>query len=136
MPNYYAVPEEILNELKECQEYLADCDPGEADKLARILSEIQQYALKNDVEEQIVLHNRGNNSHRFRDNPEELRFAVAWDAENGGQAEAIIRALLGSDSYGCSVSDEERIAAASAIQWLGSPVGQSFLEKLGYTRTR
>ena len=82
------------------------------------------------------MKNFGLHVHRFRDNPEEKRFAEAWEEVNvHGQ---MINHLLDRRTvYQGSppvASDIERTTAATVIQWLGSPVGQHWLRELGYER--
>lgn len=74
---------------------------------------------------------RGIHAHRYSENPEELRFAKAWDEAD------LLKYLLG-DGDGVKrveVSERDETVAATVIQWLGSSVGESFLEELGYKRT-
>lgn len=78
----------------------------------------------------------GFHTHRFADNPEERRFAEAWERMNG-QSSAVTTFLLRGDDvegYVEGASDRERAIVATVIQWLGSPVGQGFLRDLGYER--
>lgn len=80
----------------------------------------------------ILKKNRGLHSNRYSREPEEKRFAEAWDAKNRGVVRTL-NYLLSSDSQrAIEPSDRERVLAATVIQWLGSSVGQSFLEDLGY----
>ena len=77
---------------------------------------------------------KGRHTHRFEDNPEEQRFAEAWAKHNGdGQTLAWLldeRPMQTGRPFTRDVREE--VVAATVIQWLGSPVGQSFLEGLGY----
>ena len=66
------------------------------------------------------------------DNPLEARFAREWAKRN--EAGALISFLL--DPTG-SVrpplpSERDQVVAATVIQWLGSHVGQMFLQDLGF----
>lgn len=72
----------------------------------------------------------GLHTHRFRDNPEEERFAKAWADLGDRHLDCL---LDGADVYQ-PATDRERVVAATVIQWLGSPVGQGFLRDLGYVR--
>ncbi len=68
--------------------------------------------------------------HRYKNNPEERRFALAW-------AETSHLKYLLSTHYNnrpIDPSGRDQVVAATVIQWLGSPVGQDFLESLGYTK--
>ncbi len=71
---------------------------------------------------------KGLHAHRFRNNPEEKRFSDAWDEMN------VLCYLLGDGARKVPVEPREEQVAATVIQWLGSPVGQSFLEQLGYKK--
>ena len=78
---------------------------------------------------------RGRAPYRFANNPEERRFALAWSKLNNPESGSQPLAW----SYGDGLrpvepSDEACMAAATVIQWLGSPVGQCFLRDLGYEK--
>lgn len=73
-----------------------------------------------------------NRKYRFSKNPEEKRFATAWDRED------CLRYLLADPSPHAPIPEptkREIEVAAVVIQWLGSPVGQCFLRDLGYTKS-
>lgn len=70
------------------------------------------------------MKNEGLHTHRFQDNPEELSFAWAW--------EGVHKASTPEDHVIDVTNDSERQLAATIIQWLGSPVGQTFLSDIGY----
>ena len=77
----------------------------------------------------------GLHTHRFPSNPEEERFAEAWNKEN---EEGLLLDYLLDTHHGRQVaarSAQEHICAATVIQWLGSPVGGYFLESLGYKKS-
>lgn len=79
----------------------------------------------------------GLHTHRFRDNPEERRFAEAWQAMNAG---AMLDWLLTppasqpGDGLPWIAGARAEEVAATVIQWLGSPVGQGFLRDMGYEK--
>ena len=75
---------------------------------------------------------KGLNLHRFKDNPEERRFAEAWDAQQQGRTLAYLLSIQQHSPP--DPTDREHEVAATVVQWLGSPVGQSFLRELGYER--
>ena len=83
---------------------------------------------------------KGLSVHRLRDNPEEKRFAEAWAAWNRGGpgGRTTLAYLLDSRQEHTGHPPEpdvrDQIVAATVVQWLGSPVGQDFLEALGYKR--
>jgi hypothetical protein len=79
---------------------------------------------------------KGVSTHRFRDNPEELRFAQAWDDQNkyGHHLAHLLDTRSVHTGEPPPVSERDEVVAATVIQWLGSPVGQAFLRDLGYVR--
>lgn len=79
---------------------------------------------------------RGLHPHRFKDNPEERRFADAW-ASTCTLGSTLDYLLWEGDQHGRppEASDRDHAVAATVIQWLGSPVGQRWLEELGYRRS-
>lgn len=78
---------------------------------------------------------QGLHPYRFTDNPEEKRFAEAWAAENGpARRTSLLSHLLGDGVRQATPSMRDERVAATVIQWLGSPVGQSWLRELGYER--
>jgi hypothetical protein len=84
------------------------------------------------------LLNAGRSTHRFKDNPEEKRFAAAWDDINKAPTSPGTRTLdylISDDGVIAKVpSKVERELAATVVQWLGSECGQFFLSELGYHR--
>lgn len=86
------------------------------------------------------LYNEGFSSFRFKDNPEERRFAEAWEDINrrsgimGSRTLACLLATPEDRGTPLEPTQRERRIAATLIQWLGSPVGQFFLEGLGYVK--
>ncbi len=65
----------------------------------------------------------GLNTRRFASNPVERQVAELWSAREGkGQLKKLLHDM--------EPSDRERAVAATVIQWLGSPVGQSFVRGL------
>jgi hypothetical protein len=77
----------------------------------------------------------GLHTYRFKDNPEEKAFALAWQKEQVRPlATPLLVMLLGNGCEPAVVSDRDHEVAATVIQWLGSPVGQAFLQGLGYEK--
>lgn len=74
----------------------------------------------------------GLNTHRFKQNPEEKRFSDAWVEQQQGKTLAYILDPKPGNGYPPDPSDRDEVVGATVIQWLGSPVGQAFLEDLGY----
>lgn len=75
----------------------------------------------------------GLHTYRFGSNPVEKKAADLWqqynDMPNGG--DDLLDWLLGNGSKPAhDVSDRDRQVAATLMQWLGSPVGQGFIEEL------
>jgi hypothetical protein len=77
---------------------------------------------------------RGLHTHRFKDNPEEKRFADAWSAHNAAGKTLAYLLTIGDQRFPGAPTDGEERVAATVIQWLGSPVGQGFLRDLGYEK--
>ena len=80
------------------------------------------------------MKNEGKNIHRFKHNPLERTFAKAWeeintDARGNLKSSGTLDYLLAEETNKPrgEVTDRDRMVAATVIQWLGSPVGQSFL---------
>jgi hypothetical protein len=80
------------------------------------------------------MNNKGLHQYRFKNEPLEKLFAEAWEADNIDNAgridgRGILDYLLAKDSNhpNGEVTKRDREVAATVIQWLGSPVGQSFL---------
>ncbi len=81
------------------------------------------------------IKHRGLKDYRFSDNPEERRFADAWATQNArpNNAPGTLAYMLG-DGHAAAITDRDALVAATVVQWLGSPVGQSFLSELGYAK--
>lgn len=83
------------------------------------------------------MKNKGLRQYRFDSNPLEKKFAEKWEDQNVSHftgdidGRGTLDNLLSSNPSGQpvsgSVSDRDRVVAATVVQWLGSPVGQSFL---------
>jgi hypothetical protein len=80
---------------------------------------------------------KGLSEHRFRDNPTERDFAGHWRAWNE-EGRRTLAYLLDPEHGGrgtpCDPANRDAVVAATVIQWLGSPVGQNFLEEVGFVR--
>jgi hypothetical protein len=82
---------------------------------------------------------QGLHPYRFRDNPEEKRFAEEWvkwnrRSEYGSNLAYLLLAGDQSSHIPPEPSVRDFTVAATVIQWLGSPVGQGFLRDLGYEK--
>jgi hypothetical protein len=82
------------------------------------------------------MKNRGLHQYRFKDNPMEEVYAKAWNLQNTARAgtsegRGTLDYLLAKDcNYPMGeVTNRDREVAATVIQWLGSPVGQSFVKE-------
>lgn len=77
----------------------------------------------------------GRSTHRLSSNPIEAAFAQAWAKENSpkqfvNRGHGIAEQLLCGEGTGAitrDLSQQEATAATTIIQWLGSPVGFSWL---------
>lgn len=77
------------------------------------------------------------NSHRLSSNPDEAAFVAHWQKWNNGGSytTVLLEALLREDkNEPCMPTEREEVVAETVIQWLGSPVGKSFLSELGYNK--
>ena len=63
---------------------------------------------------------QGISRHRLKDNPLESIYAKTWEE----QAPRTLSYLIGLD-----YTQQDATVAATMIQWLGSPVGQSFVNE-------
>ena len=74
--------------------------------------------------------------HRFESNPQEKIFVDEFIKEHGFYANDIDLIVFGHPSNSMApkdyLSDREKDIVVSVIQWLGSPVGQGFLNSCGF----
>jgi hypothetical protein len=81
----------------------------------------------------MTMKNKGLHQHRLKQNPEEMRFAEAWEKFcRGGHLEY----LLSPDNSRLIPTKRDVVVAATVIQWLGSSVGEFWLGELGYERKK
>jgi hypothetical protein len=82
------------------------------------------------------MKNKGYHQCRFKDNPMEKLFAQEWERINTSRmtqdldGKGILDYMLAKDNNypAGEATPRDREVAATIIQWLGSPVGQGFLE--------
>jgi len=86
---------------------------------------------------QIKKQFQGLSPHRYSDNPLEKAFARAWqeanDVEIVGVGRATLAYLMDEQNRGMPIpplTERDWLVANTVIQWLGSPVGQGFLEHI------
>lgn len=76
----------------------------------------------------------GKSTHRLSSNPLEQAYHDAWIEENKGdlcRGVGILQWLLGeSNKPAYDMTERDALVAATVIQWLGSPVGKCFVEKV------
>jgi len=73
-----------------------------------------------------MMKHKGLSTYRLADNPLEQRFAEAWESMQ--QRGNILDYLLSpTNRLDTTATERDKIVAATVIQWLGSPVGQTFL---------
>jgi len=79
---------------------------------------------------------KGLHTNRFKNNPEEKRFADAWDERNklGNNLAHLLDTRPVQGGHPPTPSDRDYEVAATVIQWLGSHVGECFLRDLGYEK--
>jgi hypothetical protein len=74
--------------------------------------------------------------HRLEKNPQEKVFVEQFIKEHGFYANDIDLIVFGHPNNSMSpndyLSDREKDIVLSTIQWLGSPVGQAFLDSCGF----
>ncbi|HEK3716895.1 TPA: hypothetical protein SMW50_005792 [Pseudomonas aeruginosa] len=79
------------------------------------------------------LNHTGLHSYRLKDDGlstlREKAFAELWQQE---QESSLLEYLLGSDNQKGNVSERDAQVAATVVQWLGTTVGQSFMEKVQF----
>jgi hypothetical protein len=131
------------------QQFIHDCtdaikEQGNSiQRLEKVVTKLVEVLLQKNIrpkEDKPPTHKTsrhyGLRTYRFEANPEEERFALAWITRN--EREGLLNLLLdpayGSNGRSVDVDDRDAAVAATVIQWLGSPVGQSFLRDLGYTK--
>jgi len=80
------------------------------------------------------INHEGKSLHRLNDNPLEKAYHDAWVEENEGnlcRQIGILQWLLGDDNKPShDMTQRDALVAATVIQWLGSPVGQCFVNKV------
>lgn len=74
----------------------------------------------------------GKNLHRLESNPKEAAFAKEW--ANWNSASYVLEYIMGEGNKPATLSNRDILVASSVIQWLGSPVGQSFLREAQTTK--
>jgi hypothetical protein len=86
-------------------------------------------------EEEVMTNSHvGLRAYRLKDNPEEKRIAKAWQEKNGNLLAHILDERPNQGGNPPEPSKRDRVVAATVIQWLGTSVGQGFLEDLGYKK--
>lgn len=77
---------------------------------------------------------QGLHPYRYKSNPLERRFAIAYAEHNtvGSANRSALAYLLteGDQRFPLEPTERDRSIAATVIQWLGSPVGSSFLKNV------
>jgi hypothetical protein len=79
------------------------------------------------------------NGHRRKDNPLEAGICIVIEAWIKQNTVCFDQAIHGSDHTGQPLSYlslNEKLIAFTTLQWLGSPVGQSFLRECGFVPTQ
>jgi hypothetical protein len=79
----------------------------------------------------------GMHAHRYRQNPLERAFAASWQDTNDSQHRTTLDYLMDSTNRGepvPSLTARDWLVASTVLQWLGSPVGQTFLIQILKTK--
>jgi len=80
----------------------------------------------------------GMSEHRLKDNPIEFRLSQLWKEWNRDGRTTLAHLLNvhpERPGHPPEPTDRDFVVAATVVQWLGSPVGQSFLEEAGFGRS-
>jgi len=135
----------LLKDARDLSDYIGDDDISEL--IDHILRVLNNRALKDLGRKQGITKGSlrsSPKSYRFHDNPEEERFYNSiidqFDHSSNSLITRVSYILYGTDDLmgnkAKQVAFEEEIQAfLLTIQWLGSPVGQSFLRSMGYEKT-
>ena len=79
---------------------------------------------------------KGLNTHRFKDHPDEKAFAEKWQKlqVDGKYLAHLLDNRPVQTGHPPTPTDRDFVVAATVIQWLGSPVGQLFLNDCGFEK--
>jgi hypothetical protein len=95
----------------------------------------QVLEFEDDAKPEIAPQFRGMSDFRYDQNPLEFAFAVAWQAQNHNMNRPTLAYLMDEGNRGEAVlSERDWLVASTIIQWLGSPVGESFLHDILLSR--
>jgi hypothetical protein len=75
--------------------------------------------------------------YRFKENPDERRFAEAWariNRDERGTLALLLDPNSGMKGRPPALTPREMLVAATVVQWFGSPNGQCFLRDLGFPK--
>lgn len=72
----------------------------------------------------------GRATYRFKDNPLEHKFAMAWSKQNEKLWDGTLGYLMGDGNRPGPIDGRDALVAATVVQWLGSHVGQCFLAEV------
>jgi hypothetical protein len=83
------------------------------------------------------MKNKGLHQYRLEQNPNEEVFAKTWEERNiskitkniDGRSTLDFLLAINSNEPNGEVTSRDRKVAATVIQWLGSPVGQGFIQE-------
>lgn len=87
---------------------------------------------------------KSNKEYRFKDNPKEQEFHDKFKdmfSQDNMARESLSAIVFGwannSQSYPTQyLTEDEECICLNIIQWLGSPVGQGFLDRCGFTEKK
>lgn len=120
---------DIVKRVKDLIEYEESQENKDGAELLNMILDIIYEETDKDYDN---VQHKGLNTHRFGDNPIEEIFAKLWEEENVkqlGKPNGLLEYLISSRVNEAEpVTAREAQVAATIIQWLGSPVGQSFLQ--------
>ncbi len=76
--------------------------------------------------------------YRLKSNPMEKKFIEAWQHQNrnGEHLAHLLNPNPENQHYPPDPSDRDCLVAATVVQWLGSPIGQIWLEGVGFMSSK
>jgi hypothetical protein len=86
-------------------------------------------------EKALAMKTKGLHAYRFKNNPLERKYALAWEVQNR-EGKTLAYLLDPDPLHPLDPSNRDQEVAATVIQWLGSPVGQAFLGSLNELAAR
>lgn len=83
--------------------------------------------MKNTDKQDVEAKYRGKSPYRYEDNPMEKAFALEWQDQCANNSTLEYLLSNKDNRLSAMVNTQEQMATNTVMQWLGSPIGQSFL---------